>query len=148
MVFYNDLPNNTKLNYIHVDNCEFNWFGKGGLSIGGGNGGSGYNDIRITNVVANNNLDSGIFLYAAQPNVHTNVYIAHVKSYNNTGYNYSSSVGVTGHGSHWGALMARRSNTPRRTTTAPSATAERGSGLTIPTACSSSTTNRITITPP
>jgi hypothetical protein len=98
VVFYNDLPNNTKLSYIHINNCEFNWFGKGGLSIGGGNGGSGFNDVRVTNCIANNNLDSGFFLYGAQRNCNTNVYIGYCQSYDNTGYAYDSSVGVTGHG--------------------------------------------------
>jgi hypothetical protein len=98
VVFYNDLPNNTKLSYIHINNCEFNWFGRGGLTIGGANGGSGFNDIRITNCIANNNLDSGFFFYGAQRNCNTNIYIAHCQSYNNTGYAHDSSTGVTGHG--------------------------------------------------
>ena len=36
VVFYNDLPNNASLSYVHINNCEFNWFGRGGLTIGGG----------------------------------------------------------------------------------------------------------------
>ncbi len=98
VVFYNDLPNNTKLNYIHINNCEFNWFGKGGLSIGGANAGAGYNDIRVTNCIANNNLDSGVLIYGAQRNCNTNVYIAHCQSYDNSGYAEDASIAVTGHG--------------------------------------------------
>ena len=41
--------------------------------------------------VANNNLDAGIFLYPVRPHLHTNVYIAQLKTYDNTGHGYVAS---------------------------------------------------------
>ena len=88
--FYNDLAGNVKLPFIEIDSVSVSGF-KNGLLIGGWNGGSGYRDVRITNVVANDNLEAGISTYgyplsAAAPNyAHANVTVANCLAYNNFG---------------------------------------------------------------
>jgi len=97
--FYNDLPNNVKLAYIRINNVEASNY-EYGISIGGGLGSSGFSDVRITNSAVFNNQRAGLFTWAATTNVHTNVYVAHVSAFNNTGIAglYAASGTVTGHG--------------------------------------------------
>jgi hypothetical protein len=101
--FFNNLTTNTKLNTIHVDNCEVYGF-QYGIAVGGGAGTSGFNDVRITNCALHDNHKSGLFTYAAARNVHTNVYVGHVQAYNNMGLAEDSSVGVTGFGITLGSV--------------------------------------------
>ncbi len=101
--FYNNLTNNSKLSTIHIDNCEVYGF-QYGIAIGGGAGTSGFNDVRITNCALHDNHKSGLFTYAAARNVNTNIYVGHVRAYNNMGLAYDSSIGVTGHGITLGSV--------------------------------------------
>ncbi len=83
--FYADLPGNVKLNYIHIDNVWVSGFGDTGILIGGWNGTSGYNDIRITNVNSVDNAKAGISMYGQNLYSNTNVYIGHTQVANNPG---------------------------------------------------------------
>jgi hypothetical protein len=63
IIAYNDLPNNVKLNHINIYNIEVSEFGRGGISIGGGLGKSGYKGVYITNVNSHDNKLVGIQLF-------------------------------------------------------------------------------------
>ena len=87
---YNDLAGNVKLPHIYVDAVDVSGF-KNGVLVGGWNGGSGYDDVRITNVVARDNLEAGVSMYGyplttgSMNHAHTNVYVGHTLAYNNFG---------------------------------------------------------------
>jgi hypothetical protein len=89
--FFQDLAGNVKLPYIRIDNVETSGFGSAGVSIFSSAGTSGYEDVRITNVSAHDNLRAGIQIGATNlsPNLlgysHRNVYIGNCRSYNNLG---------------------------------------------------------------
>src|SRR5579885_82042 len=88
--FYNDLPGNIKLGYVHISNVQVSGFGGAGIAIGGGNGKSGFRDIRITSTSAHDNADSGILIWGVfSPTLtgyaHEGVYIGYTKAYNNPG---------------------------------------------------------------
>ena len=88
--FYLDLPGNVKLPYIRVDNVEASGFGDAGVSIFSWAGISGYDDVRITNVSAHDNLRAGIQMGGyLDVNLagfaHHNVYIGNCQVYNNPG---------------------------------------------------------------
>jgi hypothetical protein len=88
--FYNDLAGNVKLQYVHIDQVDVGGF-RNGVLIGGWNGGSGYNDVRITYVGAHDNLEAGVSMYGyplttgSTNHAHTNVYVGHVSAWNNFG---------------------------------------------------------------
>jgi hypothetical protein len=71
---YNDLPGDVKLGYIHIDSVNVSGF-RNGILIGGWNGASGYDNVRVTNTVAYNNQRSGMSTYAAARYGLTNVYV-------------------------------------------------------------------------
>jgi hypothetical protein len=83
--FYNDLGGNVKLDGITINNVEVSGFRNYGVVIGAWNNQSGYNNIRVTNVATHDNGKGGLSTYAQAPNANENVYIAHVKAYNNLG---------------------------------------------------------------
>ncbi len=88
--FQNTLANNTKLNYLRVNNVETSGFKLDGIRIAGYNVKSGFNDVRITNSSSHDNGDAGIvvvgtFLSNATTWSHTNLYIADSQAYNNAG---------------------------------------------------------------
>ncbi len=89
--FYNDLAGNVKKDYVHISNVDVSNFGGHGISIGGGNGTSGYRDVRITDVSSHNNARSGVTLFgpsgATTPPTYanSNVYVGRVQAYNNSG---------------------------------------------------------------
>lgn len=90
IVFYNDLQGDIKLGYVHIANVEVSGFGGAGIAIGGGNGKSGFQDIRITSTLAHDNADSGILIWGdfsqtSTKYAHQNVYIGYTKTYNNPG---------------------------------------------------------------
>lgn len=99
IMFYNDLPNDTKLSGIRISDVEASGFNGQGISIGGWNGKSGFADVRITNVIVHDNTLSGINVWgpddASRPGyAHRNVYIGYSKAYNNPGVaNYSTHSG-------------------------------------------------------
>jgi hypothetical protein len=90
IIFYNDLPGNTKLNYVHIDNVEVSGFGGAGIAIQGANGNSGFQDISITNTEAHDNADTGILIWgpfssSSTGYAHENIYIGYTAAYNNSG---------------------------------------------------------------
>jgi hypothetical protein len=99
--FDNDLPGDVLLPYVRIDRVDAVRFGESGILIGGDVGASGYKDVRITNVIASDNRMQGIFVYAAQPNVHQGVYIGTSQSFRNSGmaglaFNSGNGITVSG----------------------------------------------------
>src|SRR4051794_18093783 len=97
--FYTDLPNNVKLNYVKVDQVESSGFSYG-MEVGAWNLSTGYDTVSITNSSFHDNARAGLSSFAQNMNVHTNVYVGHVKAYNNAGVAAAllPSGTVTGHG--------------------------------------------------
>jgi len=101
-VLNTDLPGNVKLNYLHISDVDVSGFGKSGIFIYGGNGRSGYRDIKITRVRAHHNQNTGIsvtgIFSASSPGyAHANVYIGYSWAYNNPGtpgLSYNSGSGI------------------------------------------------------
>jgi len=98
IMFYNDLPNNTKLPYIDIQGVDVSGFGKDGICIGAWNGKSGYSDIRILNVDTHDNAVSGINIWGTSTTApgwsHFTVYIAFTRAFNNSGISgYSRHTG-------------------------------------------------------
>jgi len=83
--FYSDLPAGVKLDRVHIERVEADGFGKWGIAIGGGNGATGYRDVRVTDAIAHDNARGGVITYAAQTAANENVYIAYCQAYNNPG---------------------------------------------------------------
>ncbi len=82
--FYADLPGDVKLASVRVDNVDVSGFGQG-IVIGSWNGATGFRDIVVRDVVAHDNALVGIATYAAEPNVHQNVYVGYSSAYGNSG---------------------------------------------------------------
>lgn len=96
--FYNDLPNDTKLDYIRITNTEVKGFRNHGIVIGAYNGNSGFNDILIENTRVYDILDKGIasygkFDYQKTGYAHSNFIVRNVEVYNVPGYNKGSHSG-------------------------------------------------------
>ncbi|MEK6774996.1 MAG: right-handed parallel beta-helix repeat-containing protein [Bdellovibrionota bacterium] len=100
--FYNDLGGNIKLSRVYIDNVEIYGFGaintgavdgRGyprrsggeGISIGGWNGASGFQDVQITNSNVHDNEGNGITVYGLANYSNQNIKIINVTAYNNTG---------------------------------------------------------------
>ncbi|WP_013334404.1 right-handed parallel beta-helix repeat-containing protein [Gloeothece verrucosa] len=83
--FYNDLANNTKLDYINISNVDVSGFKDSGIKIGSWNKNSGYRNVTITNTITHDNGISGLMTYAELPNSHENVYVGYVQAYKNFG---------------------------------------------------------------
>jgi parallel beta helix pectate lyase-like protein len=81
--FYNDAVS-TLYPYIRIIGCNATGY-VNGISIGGGNGSSGYSDVRIENCDCYTNSKNGIITFATNNNSNSNIYIGHCKAYNNTG---------------------------------------------------------------
>jgi hypothetical protein len=99
--FDNDLPGDVLLPYVRIDRVDAVRFGESGILIGGDLGASGYKDVRITNVITSDNRMQGIFVYAAQPNVHRDVYVGSSQSFRNSGmaglaFNSGNGITVSG----------------------------------------------------
>jgi len=104
--FYMDLPNNTKLDGININNSDISGFGKTGLIIGSWNGKSGFKNISLTNIASHDNKKDGINIYGFNTinsvgYCHQNVYIGYSIAYNNGG---DSSLTTTPTGS--GIIMS------------------------------------------
>lgn len=97
-----DLPNNVKLPYVYIDNVEVSGYRDAGISISGGNGKSGYSDVRITNCVVRDNGNAGLEIFGvfninSTAYAHSSVYIGYCKAYNNSGFagtQYHSGNGI------------------------------------------------------
>ena len=98
ITFYNDSPGNLKYRHIRIDDVEVSGFGSRGISIGGYNGSSGFDDVRITNAHVHDNLHAGIetFGYTGVTNALTNVTVSHCEVHHQPGKTNSS--GNTGSG--------------------------------------------------
>src|SRR5262245_33319154 len=81
-----DLPGDVKLEWIRIDNVRATGFGRAGISIGGGNGRTGFEDVWVTNSRFDHNGDCGMLVWAdTSPDwpqtidgyAHRNLYIAH-----------------------------------------------------------------------
>jgi regulation of enolase protein 1 (concanavalin A-like superfamily) len=96
--FYNDKAGDVLLDYLHVDHVDAVRFGHYGVEIGGYNGGSGFQDVRITYTIASENGLGGIYTYAARRAVHRNVYVGNSSAFLNFGFaglEYNSGNGIT-----------------------------------------------------
>ena len=100
--FYTDLSGGVQLEHVYVDEVEVSGYGEWGILAGGGNGDTGYRDVRITRAVCHDSARGGIITYAANRNVHEDVYVGHC-----TAYNHAGIAGLTtnsGHGIVLGAV--------------------------------------------
>jgi len=73
--FYNDLPGDTVLGSIRVDDVRIAGFGHWGLLLGSDVGRSGYTDVRIRDVDSSSNGEGGILTWGGEPGVNSNVRI-------------------------------------------------------------------------
>lgn len=85
IAFYSDLAGDVKLPFIRIDSVDVSGFGRDGIEIGSWNGRTGYTDVRVTNASLHDNARSGLFTYAQLPNVHQQVYVGHVRAFDNPG---------------------------------------------------------------
>jgi hypothetical protein len=88
--FYADLGGGVKLDTIDIDQVDVSGFHIFGVSIGGGNGATGFQNIRITNVYSHDNGIAGIDTWGPRdPNnvwyPHQNIYVGHCQAYDNQG---------------------------------------------------------------
>lgn len=96
--FFNDLPGDTKLDYIRITNTEVKGFSKYGIVIGAYNGNSGFNDILIENVKVHDILDKGIASYGTfSPTKigysHSNLIVRKAEVFNIPGYSKGAHSG-------------------------------------------------------
>jgi hypothetical protein len=83
--FYNELPNDTKLDYIKIDGVEVYGFPNAGIIIGGWNNKSGFRNIRIEHTDIHDNGVVGISFYGQALYANENVYVGFSKAYHNQG---------------------------------------------------------------
>jgi hypothetical protein len=96
--FYVDLPGGVKLPYVRVDSVDAVRFGEAGVLVGSNGDNSGFEDVRITRVIASDNRKQGIFVYSQTPNSHRNVYVGDCRAFRNsgqTGLPFNSGNGIT-----------------------------------------------------
>ena len=86
ILFYNDLPGDVLLDFVHIDSVDITRFGDYGIEIGGWAGRSGFRNVRIMSVVASENGLGGIFTFAQQRAVHRNVYVGYSQASQNLGF--------------------------------------------------------------
>ena len=118
----NDLSGNVKLSFLRIDAVEVSGF-RWGIFVFGSKGTSGFKDVRITRVVAHDNILSGIDVEAAFSSsgtyAHENVYVGRSIAYHNLGLT-SDANDPTGNGILLSEVDGGRSSTASRTTTAAS----------------------------
>jgi hypothetical protein len=101
--FYNDDSGNTTLNYVYVNDVTASGF-QDGFSMGGGNGGSGYSNVTVTNSTFDNNQLAGLQTYgptfnASSPTyVNQTVNIGYVTAYDNYGNSALTGSNDSGNG--------------------------------------------------
>lgn len=86
ILVYADLPGDVLLPFIQIDRVTATRFGRFGVEIGSFANRTGFRDVRITRVVADENGLGGIFTYAAVRAVHQNVYVGHSSAAFNSGF--------------------------------------------------------------
>jgi hypothetical protein len=89
VLFYTDLPGNTKLNTLRIDQVDVSGFSSG-ITIGAWNGLTGYQNVSITSTAAHDNAQYGVVIYGYTSSTlvgyaNQNVYIGHVQAYGNLG---------------------------------------------------------------
>lgn len=89
--FDNALTGNAKLSYVHIDHVDVGGFGKYGITVGGSNGKSGFDDVRIEYADVHHNMlggieTHGVFSSTATAYANANVYVAHNVVHDNPGY--------------------------------------------------------------
>jgi cysteine-rich repeat protein len=84
VIFYNDLPGNVRLPHVYLDDLDVSGF-RNGISIGGWNGTSGYDDVRVTGTAAHHNQRGGMSTYSQANFGITNVYVGGSSFYSNLG---------------------------------------------------------------
>jgi hypothetical protein len=83
--FYTDLPAAAPLPFIRIDAVDVGGFGLDGIEIGAWFGAAGFADVRVTNTTIHHNGRNGLLTYADRPNVHRQLYVGHVRAYENPG---------------------------------------------------------------
>jgi hypothetical protein len=84
IIFYCDLANNVKLNYVEISDVEVSGF-RDGIRIGGKNDKSGYNNVRLLRAVIHDNQCDGVRTSGYAMFALSNVYVGHCQFFNNTG---------------------------------------------------------------
>jgi len=85
ITFYSDLAGDVRLSFVRIDGVDVTGFGRDGIEIGSWNGRTGYNDVRVTNASLHGNAHGGLLTYAQLANVHQQVYVGHVRAFDNPG---------------------------------------------------------------
>ncbi len=83
--FYTDLAGDVRLPFVRIDSVDVSAYGRDGIEIGAWNGQSGYSDVRVTNAALHGNARTGLLTYAQLPNTHRQVYVGHVRAFDNPG---------------------------------------------------------------
>lgn len=94
-IFFHCDWTNRKLNRIHIDSVSVTGYGGYGIMVKAVGSGSGYNDVRITNVDAHDN-SSGVGMWASGGHLNSNTYVGHVRAWNNAGDGSTSHVSGSG----------------------------------------------------
>ena len=91
IIAYNKLSGDTKLDFLNFHDLEVSFFGVAGISVGGGNGQSGFKNVFITNSVVHDNLKVGIQTFGTPITpttvgyANSDVYVGNCKAYNHRG---------------------------------------------------------------
>jgi hypothetical protein len=90
--FVNDLPGNVKLPFVRISRVDVSGFGQWGVLVEGTRGNSGFSDVRITHVLAHDNVMGGIGTQGVFNNgySHDQVYVGHSEAYDNPGVPHDS----------------------------------------------------------
>lgn len=87
---YNDLAGNVKLDHVYVSQVDISGFGNG-ISIGGGQGTSGFSHVSVCDSAVHDNLANGLISFgpafdAASPSyAHSQITVSHVAAFRNLG---------------------------------------------------------------
>lgn len=84
VVFYLDSAN-VHLTHVVLDGVQVHGYRESGISIGSWKGGSGYNQVRITNCVSSANGEAGISSYSEDLSAHHDWYVGNCKTFDNSG---------------------------------------------------------------
>ena len=82
--FYTDLGGATRLEHVYLESVEVSGF-RHGILLGGWNGSSGFDDVRVTDSSAHDNQRSGLTSYAESPYGIVGLYVSTSDFYDNLG---------------------------------------------------------------
>jgi len=97
--FYLDLSGDVRCSGVQIDSIDVHGFGRVGIRIGSWKGGTGYDDLSITNCNVHDNLWDGIQVYGEQIGSiypHRRLRIARCTVYNNPGFPDKTSIRGSG----------------------------------------------------